>query len=262
MSAARIVAVLPPIPVPEPERERRRAQYARFCAPGTTVDVRLLRGGPELTDREYELSWAAGFMVLEAERAAAEGAAGIVIDCTADPGLEQIAEGVDVPVVGALSSAVHLAMQLGGRFSILALDGHWARMIGARLRSYGLADRAASIEVVGAHVYRPAGPAGGGAGGGAPDGGAEFQGLLEAAGRKALDAGADSVILGSTTVIQGREELERALGVPVVAPGVAALKAVEAMIDMGLRPSRRAYPRPAIAYGRTMEAWLFPEGRA
>ena len=247
----RKIAVLPPIPVLEFERLRRQKQYERFAGQGISVDVRLLKGGPELTDREYELFWSTGFMILEAERAAEEGAAGILIDCTADPGIEQISEAVDVPVVGALAAAAHLALQVGRKFSVLALDTQWVRMVESRLRGYGLAEHTASVESVGKHVYQPSkgrNMAG--------DEAAGFFALLKAAGERAVAAGADSVILGSTTIIDGVDELERALGIPVIAPGIAALKTLELMMESGLKPSRRAFPKPAIAYGAKIAGLL------
>lgn len=248
---ARKIAVLPPIPVLEFERMRRQHQYERFSSQATTVEVRLLKGGPELTDREYELFWSTGFMIMEAEKAALEGAAGILIDCTADPGIEQISEAVDIPVVGALGAAVHLALQVGRKFSVLALDGHWARMIESRLRDYGLGAQTASVETVGKHVYQPS------RGRNMEEGEtAAFFAMLRAAGEKALTAGADSVILGSTTIIDGKDELEEAIGIPVIAPGVAALKTLELMMELGIRPSRRAFPKPAISYGATMAGLL------
>ncbi len=247
----KLIAVLPPIPVESYERERRRVQYQGHAGPGITVDVRLLRGGPPLTDREYELFWTTGFMILEAEIAAREGARAIIIDCTADPGLTEISEAVDLPVVGALQAAVHLALQLGRRFSVLALDEHWARMIDERLQLYGLRGHKASIEVVGTHVYQPRR--------GRVMNRSEsesFYGKLREAGRRAAEAGADSVILGSTTIIEEVARLQTDLGIPVVAPAIAALRTAELMLAMGLRPSRHAFPSPAIPYGEQMRKTL------
>lgn len=246
-----VIAVIPPVRVTDYERERRRLQYQAHAAAGITVDVRLLRGGPPLTDREYELFWSTGFMILEAEMAAREGAKAIVIDCTADPGFVQIAEAVDIPVVGALKASLHLALQLGRKFSILALDGQWARMIEDQIQVYGLKGHAASIEVVGTHVYKPLR---GRVMNKAESG--RFDLKLLKAGRQAVAAGADSIVLGSTTIIEGIAELEKDLGIPVIAPGVAALKTAELMLAMRIRPSRHSYPSPAIPYGGDMAKLL------
>jgi allantoin racemase len=249
--ASKTIAVIPPIRVADFERERRRVQYEKFAGSEINIDVRLLKGGPELTDREYELFWSTGFMIIEAELAATEGAAAIVIDCTGDPGIEQIAECVDIPVIGALSAGVHLALQVGRKFSVLALDHHWDRMVETKLRDYGLMNQVASLEAVGTHVYQPQR----GRNMDQSESDQFFQKLVEA-GQRAVAAGADSVVLGSTTIIDGRKDLESAIGVPVIAPGIAALKTAEMMINMDLGLSRHAYPKPAIPFGEQMRKLL------
>lgn len=221
-----LIAAIPPIPIPEAEVERRRARYQAFASPGTTVRVRPLRGGPPLTDTEAELSEAAGFMLSEAAAAAAEGADGILVDCTADDIAARIAALTGLPTVGALAAGARLALSLGMRVSLLALDDAWAAMLRPRLEAYA-PGRIASVESVGAHVYTLRAP---------EDPEAErrrFFSLLEAAGRSATVSGADVVILGSTTVTDGLEALRSLLGVPVVAPGIAALAELEAAIDAG-----------------------------
>lgn len=252
----RTIAIIPPIRVEQFERERRQKQYESFATPGTLIDIRVLKGGPPLTDREYELLWTSMFMVIEAEIAAEEGASAIVLDCTADPALEEISEAVDVPVVGALAAGVFAALQLSRRFSVLALDSDWARMISSRLHDYGLEKRLSTVEVVGTHVYQPSR-------GRNMDKaeGDDFYKRLLSAGTHAVDAGADSIVLGSTTIIDGREQLEADLGVPVVAPGPAALRTAEFLADLGFRPSRRSYPRPNYTFGREMRAMLEKVGR-
>ena len=244
MGIKKRIVILPPIPVLEFERDRRQRQYERFCSSETDVDVRILKGGPELTDREYELFWSTGFMILEAEQAQKDGADGILIDCTADPGLEQIAETVDIPVIGALSAGVHLALQISRKFSILSLDADWKRMIESRLQCYGLLNHLASIEVIGKHVYQPSlGRSM------RNDEQQSFFQSLRAAGERALIAGAESIVLGSTTIIDDIEELEDILGIPVIPPGIVGLKTLEFIIGMGIKQSRVAYPKPAINFG-------------
>ena len=68
---------------------------------------------------------------------------------------------------------------------------------------------------------------------------------LEAAARRAIDDhGADVIILGSTTMHQSAEFLSDALEVPVLNPGLIALKQCEMLVQLGLRHSKLAYQAP------------------
>ena len=109
------IAIIPPIPLTDHERERRRDAYQAAAAPGTVIEVRQLAGGPPLTDREYELFWATAYMILEAEQAERDGADGVLIDCTTDPGLVEMSQSLSIPVVGALEAGLQAtAGALGG----------------------------------------------------------------------------------------------------------------------------------------------------
>jgi allantoin racemase len=68
---------------------------------------------------------------------------------------------------------------------------------------------------------------------------------LEAAARRAIDHhGADVIILGSTTMHQSAEFLSNALEVPVLNPGLIALKQCEMLVQLGLSHSKVAYQSP------------------
>ncbi len=234
----RKIAVIPPIPLTETEFIRRKNQYELYSDPDFKIEIRNLKGGPALTDSEYDLLWAKGFMVAEAELAEKEGADAVLVDCTTDPGLVEMQQSLNIPVTGALKSSVMIALQAGRTFSILALDKIWAGMIERKINEYKLGNHLSSIEVVGTHVYNPDRK-------GTMDD-SEFKSFfkrLSAAGEKALHAGADSVILGSTTIIRGWKELEQHLAVPVIAPGPAALKTAEIILSLGIATSRKAYPK-------------------
>lgn len=237
------IAIIPPIPLPRYERERRRERYSRELPEGYCIDFRQLKGGPPLTDREYELFWSSLYMLLEAEAAEREGADAIVIDCTADSGLTEMRQSVTIPVAGALTASL-ASIEPGTPFSILALDEHWRRIISARLSGYGRAADLISIEAVGAHVYRPQEKP-------RERSDNSFLDKLRQAGRRAVSSGARKIVLGSTTVIQEREPLEQQLGYPVIDPGSAAL-------GMAIRatsaPAQTAgeYPRKVYDYGLVM----------
>ena len=249
--------MIPPIPVTDRERERRIRAYRSAASDNTDIDVRVLQGGPPLTDREYELFWATAFMILEAECAVAEGADGIVIDCTADPGFVEMTESLSVPVAGALRAGISRGMEMmetGGRFSIIALDEHWKRMITRQIRVSGYTDHLASIEVAGAPVYRPDHP-----NGLSTAESADVLDRLIRAGRAARKSGADAIVLGSTTIIDEVEPLWEVTGIPVIAPGIAALHQVEAALESGFVPDRQTFPEPVYRYGAILRKRLLKQ---
>jgi Asp/Glu/hydantoin racemase len=251
----RTIAVIPPIPLTIHERERRMRAYQSSANEGTNIDVRLLRGGPPLTDREYELFWATVFIILEAEAAADEGVDGIVIDCTTDPGFVEVVESLSIPVAGALRSGIARAtdsINNRAKFGVIALDENWKRMIAHQIQSLGKANRLASIEVAGAHIYRPDHVDGLSS----IEADEVFVHLLDA-GRLARDSGSDAIVLGSTTIIDEVGRLQEVLGVPVIAPGIAALHDVEAALESGQPADRGSWPEPVYRYGEVMQEWRF-----
>ncbi|MCF6334677.1 MAG: aspartate/glutamate racemase family protein, partial [Spirochaetales bacterium] len=219
------IAVIPPIPLTETEFTRRRIQYEQFADRDFKIEIRSLKGGPLLTDSEYELLQAKGYMVAEAELAEKEGADAVIIDCTTDPGIVEMQQSLDIPVIGSLKSSLMLSLQTGRTFSILALDEIWAGMIKRKIEEYRLDKHLSSTEIIGTHVYNP-------------ENEREmddyeynrFLSQLFKAGEKAVNSGADTIILGSTTIIKGWKELENHLSVPVIAPGTAALKTAEIIL--------------------------------
>ncbi len=222
------IAIIPPIPLTLYEHNRRFERYQLQAGAGVEVAIRQLKGGPLLTDSEYDLFWASVYMILEAEAAERDGFDAVIIDCTADSGIAEMRQSVSIPVVGALEAGVEEAFNGNPKekISILALDDDWKRMITRQLAIYNLMDLICSVECVGLHVYHPE----------------KEKGLDEAesrvffkklckAGEAAMAAGAGVVVLGSTTVIAEREELEKYLGIRVVDPGSAALRKAAALLE-------------------------------
>ena len=144
------------------------------------------------------------------------------------PGMTEMKKLLKIPIAGSLKSSIMLALTLGKTYSILALDNSWTEMIGQRIDKYKLGKHLTSIETVGTHVYNPDRKR--------DMNETEFQSFFEQllkSDRQALNSGAETIILGSTTIIRGWKELEDLLKIPVIAPGIAALKAAEKMISSG-----------------------------
>ena len=69
---------------------------------------------------------------------------------------------------------------------------------------------------------------------------------LEEEARRAMDAGADALVLGCMTMgfLDAAKDLQERVGIPVVNPVLTALRTAESTVALGLSHSRRAYPVP------------------
>ncbi len=71
-----------------------------------------------------------------------------------------------------------------------------------------------------------------------------FEKLKDQGIRAIEEDGADVIILGSTTMHQSHRFLRDNLPAPVINPGVVDCKLCEALLEMGLTHSKRAFPSP------------------
>jgi allantoin racemase len=174
-----------------------------------------------------------------------EGYDAVCVDTISDAGVDALRAHLDIPVVGPGRVAFNLACMLGGRFSILTMWDGWAAGYRKTLQHYGLLDRLASIRSIGVepdlrnllHNKPEAIPR-----------------LIEAAMACIHSDGADVLILGSTTMHEAHHPIAEAVSAPVINPGPAAFKLAEAMIALGLRHSRNAYPASSVGSAEALAA--------
>ena len=125
---------------------------------------------------------------------------------------------------------------LGKKFSILTMWRRWFSLYEKTMAEYGTRPYCASIRSIDVR----------------PDQEQLLAGkeevvfaALEEQGRLAIDEdGADVILIGSTTMHQAVEHLRRTLGVPVINPGLLAIKMAELFVQLGLSHSKVAYMSP------------------
>ena len=132
---------------------------------------------------------------------------GIMISCSSDPGLEEVRNLIDIPVVGAGSAGAAAALALGTRVGVLAL---------------GAEPPQAVARVLGGHLHSVQ----------VPDGVTHTQDLLTPSGvyetyraaERLVDEGADVILQACTglTSMGVSRELRRRYGLPVVDAVLAA----------------------------------------
>ena len=231
------VLVIVPFPMSEENRRARAAQLeAVQLGPGVEFHFRPVRAAPANYTSEHD-SVLADVSILDAAKdAQAEGYDAVCIDTMSDSGLAAARSLLDIPVIAPGRASMLVALMLGERFSILIMWDRWRHLYRKTLAELDLGARCASIRSIGV----------------APDNQTLLAGkedqvfpLLLAAAQRCIDEdGAEVILLGSTTMHQAHAFLSARLPVPVINPGPLSYKLAEAALALGLKHSRKAFPKP------------------
>lgn len=180
--------------------------------------------GPESLESFYEYHLAAVAM-LEAVEPFRDEVDGVVVACYGDPGLYPLKEVLDVPVVGVAESSMATATLLGHRFSILVALDRAVPMMENLAGWYGLSDRLAGVQPTGLSVLELE-----------EDEERTLEALTEA-GERAMDAGAEVLLLGCSGMSGYEDALSDRLAIPVVNPVADAVTTIEGLVAQGLAQS-------------------------
>jgi len=200
----------------------------------TQITIVNLEKGPESIEQHYDVTWAEVFTLREIEKAEEEGYDAVITYCFDDPALLAAKEKLRIPVVGIQEPSIHLASMLGRKFSVVGVGGQFANgSVEDSVKMHGLEDSMASVRLTEISVL---------------DIRKDREGLKSALLREARKAveedEADVIVLGCGSLLGLAEELQKELKVPVIDPGLAALKIAEDLVKLRLAQSKRAFPFP------------------
>lgn len=198
----------------------------------TAIDIDNLERGPEAIEQHYDDIWAELNTLKKAEMAEEEGYDGVIIYCFGDPAVRPAKEKLHIPVVGIMEASVHFASLLGRRFSIISTieEGRFASE--DLLRIYGFEHKCASIRALGVKVLDLVDKA-------------RLEEVVLKTCKAAVDVdGADVLVFGCGSILGFKDKVSETMGVPVVEPGIAALKVCEDLVHIRLSHSKKAYPTP------------------
>lgn len=198
-----------------------------YAAPGTEIVVTNPQSGPFTIDSLYDEALSLKGFLEEIKSGIADKYDGFIDACFGDPGLFAARELSIAPVVGIAEASFFTACMLGYRFSILnTLDSDEATMW-ELLKRYGIESRCASIRPAGVEVLD------------CENDRTAVKNALIQAGRLAIKKDrAEVLCLGCAGMAGLDKDLEIELGIPVIDPVVAALKAIEGLISCGKRTSK------------------------
>ena len=219
-------------------------QYIAAARPDAQISVVTLESGTPSIESRYERALAAPGVVARAIEAENQGIHAVVADCMEDPGVDEAREMVSIPVVGPAETAMHVAAMLGQQFSIVTVLDSLIPILQAQAAKIGLRSQLVSVRAVGIPVMELDNHA------------RLLDAVLDQSIRAVEDDQAHVIVLGCTGMAGLAKDVEGGLrkrginGVPVIDPGILALKIAEALADMGLCHSKRTYPFPPQRDGR------------
>jgi len=233
------ILVIVPFPMSDENLEIRRRQIeAVDLNPEMNFTFKPVRAAPRNYISQADLALADLGIFDTGRTAEKDGFDAVCIDTMSDSGVSALRSVLSIPVIGPGRASVLMAMLLGNRFSILTMWQKWRHLYDKTLSDLGLATACASIRSIDV----------------APDNldllvGKEDEifPMLEAEAKRAIaEDSAEVILLGSTTMHQAHAHLSTVLDVPVVNPGPLSYKLLEAMLGLGLKHSRKAYPASSV----------------
>lgn len=88
-------------------------------------------------------------VVQRAVEAQADGCDAVLVACSGDPGVTEARTLLDIPMVGPMEAALHLAAQYGRKIGVVtALDPSWAEYCETMVDMAGLTSRLAGVESI------------------------------------------------------------------------------------------------------------------
>ena len=240
--------VIVPFALDESGIANRRAQldYVRL-GPDIEFDFRGVTAGPKsyMSPHDFVLM---DMAIFEAGMSAQDdGYDAVCIDTMSDSGLEALRSVLDIPVIAPGKAAMLFCLTLGNKFSIICQWDYAVLRTTKMIKGLGLQDFCAGVfnfDVPPDYANLLDGKEG------------KVFPKMQAACEQAMEAGADVVCLGSTTMHQAAEYLAEKLPIPIVNPGPLTYKLVESVIDLKLTHSRKAYPQPLDPHPDMIHAML------
>jgi len=202
-----------------------RETVERIREPDVTVTVTSPDFGPESLESFYDYQLAAFGVLRYMQRTKPEWD-GILLACFGDPGLYALKEISSVPVIGIAEASLSMSLLMGQKFSLLVASEKAVPMMKDMVNQYGLTSRLASVVPIGMSVLDVE-----------HDKDESLRRLL-ATGRRALEQGAEVLILGCAGMTGLKSRMEEELGVPVIDPVECGYQVLEMMARQRIRMSK------------------------
>jgi len=231
----KIVYVVPG-PMEKGEVKRRGQLLKKWAFPETEVDIMAAEEGPASIESMYEEYLSipgAAKLIYDAERKGYDAA---ILGCAGDPGLDAMREiTTKMLVVGPGQASMLVGAMLGHRFSIVTIEDSMVASSYEQAYKAGVLEKLASVVSVNIPVLELL-----------VNRDESLRKIIELGKKAVKEDRADCLVLGCMTMgfLDVAEEIEKAVGVPVVNPSKVGLKVAEALVGSGLMHSKIAFATP------------------
>lgn len=212
-----------------------RESLASIKRSATELTVTCPQKGPIAIESAYDETLSAFHSMELVRQANNEGYDAVIVACFADPGLVAAKEISDILVVGIQEASLHVAATLGHRFTILTPS---KKRIASKYNDVWrnkLPHNLASVRELGMTVTETEQQ---------PE--LAQRRIMEVARAAVEEDGAEVIVLGCAGMVGYAEKAAQELSVIVIDPTSVALKYTEAMVELGIKQSKRAlYAHPS-----------------
>jgi allantoin racemase len=209
----------------------KRESLKTVLRPETQLDMFTAPSGVPYIESSVELYLSQAAVARKCVEIAQLGYDAIAGTAFLDNGLDGARELVSIPVVGPAKTTLYLAASLANKFAVIMAGGDLPKHVWAFAKVIGVADRMVAVPTLACsvtdflrderHAVR----------------------LIVDMGKMLIDEhGAEALVLGCGATTGLAPQVSEALGVPVLDPGLTAVKFAEMLVDLGLSHSKKAYP--------------------
>lgn len=190
------------------------------------------RGNIEI-DSKTDVYLASGEIIKMAIQAEKEGYDVVAIYCLSDPAIEACRELLKIPVIGGGQSSFQIACGLGYSFSLITTSDRRIPEKREFIKNCGIdftrlcSIRSINIPFQSIHKDRE-----------------KLKTLLLEASKKAIEDGAEVIILGCLSFLGMAEEISKKLNIPVIDPALNLVLMAELIYYQNLTHSKVSYPFP------------------
>jgi allantoin racemase len=210
---------------------RKQQSLQAVLHPDTQLDMFAADSGVPYIESSFEFYLSEAAVARKVVEVAGMGYDAVVGTAFLDNGLDAARELVEIPVVGPAKTTLYLAATLSNRFAVISAAGDLPKHVRAMAKLLGVADRLVAtpaLKCTVADLLHDEDNA---------------VAMIIALGRQLIDAqGAEALILGCGATTGLASRVSDALELPVLDPGLTAVKYAEMLVALGLSHSKRAYP--------------------